>query len=71
MLLSNQIDDDIVERYHQARWLILRGTLSGPAIDSTYTFCREALDYDLAGFFERNSDQLKTEIEAVLRALLS
>lgn len=71
LLLSTQIDDDVVERYHHARWLILRGTTSGSVIDSTYTFCREVLGYDLAGFFERNSGQLKAETEAVLRALLT
>lgn len=70
LLLSTQIDEDVAERYRSARWLILRGTTSGPATDSTYAFCREVLGYDLAGFFERNSGQLKAEVEAVLVALL-
>lgn len=71
LLLSTQIDDDIADRYRNARWLILRGTTGGPATDLTYAFCREVLGYDLAAFFERNSDHLKDEIEAVLLALLS
>lgn len=40
-------------------------------IDSTYVFCREVLGYDLAGFFERYSPQLRAEMERVLQALLS
>ena len=71
LLLSTQIDDDVAERYFNARWLILRGNTSGPATHSTYAFCREVLGYDLAGFFERNSGQLKVEVEAVLATLLS
>jgi hypothetical protein len=71
LLLSTQIDKDIAERYHQARWLILRGTTNGSALTSTYVFCREVLDYNLAEFFERNSVQLKAEVEAVLTTLLS
>jgi hypothetical protein len=70
ILLSNQIDGDLVTRYTQARWLMLTGTTGGTAVDSTYVFCREVLGYDLAGFFERNSARFKIELEAVLTVLL-
>jgi hypothetical protein len=70
VLLSNQIDGDIVARYTQARWLMLTGTTNGTPIDSTYSFTREILAYDLAGFFERNSARFKTELEHVLMTLL-
>jgi hypothetical protein len=70
VLLSNQIDGDLVTRYTQARWLMLTGTTGGTAVDSTYVFCREVLGYDLAGFFERNSARFKIELEAVLTVLL-
>lgn len=70
VLLSNQIDGDLVTRYTQARWLMLTGTTGGTAVDSTYTFCREVLGYDLAGFFERNSARFKIQLEAVLTVLL-
>ena len=71
MLLSNQIDDDIADRYQNARWLILRGAPTGTATSSTYEFCQQVLDYDLAGFFERNSPRFRQEIEAILKALLT
>lgn len=71
VLLSVQIDDDIAERYSRAQWLILRGTLSGSPLQSTYVFARDVLGYDLAGFFERNTHRIRTEVETVIQALLS
>lgn len=70
LLLSVQIPDNLAERYTRARWLILRGTVSGSTIDSTYVFCRDVLGYDLAGFFRRNSRAIKRETLAVFEGLL-
>jgi len=69
-LLSTQIDDDIAERYARARWLLLRGTVGGTWADSTYAFCREALGYDMAGFFQRHSETLRRDVRGILEALL-
>lgn len=71
LLLSNQIDADVATRYELQGWVILRGALSGSSLTSTYAFSKEILDYDLAGFFERNSAQFKAEVENVLEVLLS
>lgn len=71
LVFSSQIDGDLVERYAEARWVILRGTLPGTPLDSTFSFTREVLGYDLAAFFARNSERLKAEIEAVASTLLS
>lgn len=70
VLLSTQIDQGVALWYVQARWLLLTGTLRGSSTDSTYTFCREVLNYDLAGFFEDYSTRIKNELEKVLTALL-
>jgi len=70
LLLSTQIDDDIADRYKSARWLILRGTVAGKTIDSTYEFSRQVLSYDLADFFQRHSARFKQEVESALQALL-
>lgn len=70
LLLSNQMDLDVAYRYKNARWLILYGTIIGSPVDSTYEFCRQVLNYDLAAFFNRNSARLKQELELVLNALL-
>jgi hypothetical protein len=58
-------------RYQQARWLLLTGSVSGTDTESSYTFCREILGYDLAAFFERNSKRIKEKLEEVLTTLLS
>jgi hypothetical protein len=71
ILFSTQIDNDVVERYERGKWLVLRGTLSGDDIQSTYTFMRDIVGYDLAGFFERHVHQIKTFTQAVLESLLS
>jgi len=69
-LFSLQIDEDIAQRYTQAQWLILRGTTSGKELDSLYTFCKNVIGYDLAGFFQKHSDYLRGEIETIMTRLL-
>ena len=69
-IMSNQIDGDIVERYERGRWLVLRGSVGGGNLFSTYAFINEIAEYDLARFFQRNSTQLKTFTEDVLETLL-
>ena len=70
-LLSVQIPNSLAERYQRAHWLILRGTVGGTSTDSTYRFCRDVLGYDLAGFFQRNSELIKSETQAVFEGLLT
>lgn len=69
-MLSNQIDRNVAERYRQAGWLLLRGTIEGDAVSSTYSFAHNVLDYDLAAFFERNSDRFRDSVMDVLDTLL-
>lgn len=71
-ILSAQIDGDILLRYRGERWSVLTGVVGlDDPLRSTYDFMANVVGYDLAGFFQRNSDQLKTEIDSVLRALLT
>lgn len=71
LLFSNQLDEVLAERYSGAQWLILRGVKGGSSLNSTYTFCRDVVGYDLAAFFERNSGEIRTNMELTLKALLS
>lgn len=71
LLLSTQMDINVADRYKNARWLILYGSTNGSTTDSSYEFCRQVLNYDLADFFQRNSSILKQEVELVLQALLN
>lgn len=71
-ILSAQIDGDILMRYRMEKWSIVIGLegANDPLI-STYDFMRDVVGYDLAAFFKRNSATLRTEIDAVLKALLA
>lgn len=70
LLLSGQIDSDIEERYARAQWTILRGVLDGKPWDSCYVFSKDVLGYDLAGFFQRNSPEIKGEVQRIIQDLL-
>jgi hypothetical protein len=72
IVLSTQIDSDIVTRYRLEKWALLVGTTSQKSrIRSTYSFMSDVIGFDLAGFLARNSLRLKAEVDAVLKALLS
>lgn len=71
VILSGQIDGDILMRYRSEKWSVITGVVGAkdPLI-STYDFMRDIVGYDLAAFFERNSSILRKEIDAVLNVLL-
>lgn len=71
-ILSLQIDDDIALRYRNEKWALLTGgTEEQSSTRSVYAFMRNVIGYDLAAFFERHSDTLKAEVNAVLKKLLA
>lgn len=72
VILSAQIDSDILLRYRAEKWAVVTGIegANNPLI-STYDFMRDVVGYDLAAFFKRNSKTLQTEIDSVLKALLA
>ncbi len=71
VILSDQIDSDVADRYMKAGWLLLRGILDENPYTSTFSFVKQVLGYDLAGFFSRNNPTLKQTVISVLAALLS
>ena len=72
VILSGQIDGDVLMRYRAEKWSVVTGIVNtnNPLI-STYDFMRDVVGYDLAAFFERNSSTLRAEIDAVLKVLLT
>jgi len=72
VILSAQIDSDILLRYRAEKWTVVTGIegANNPLI-STYDFMRDVVGYDLSAFFKRNSKTLRSEIDAVLKALLA
>lgn len=71
LLLSQQIDQDIAERYIRGKWLLLMGSLTDAPLRSTYAFCSQVIGYDLAAFFEHNAARIRQYMEEVLVTLLS
>ena len=70
VIFSSQIDSDIILRYRNNRCGILIGTTNDTSQVSLYEFCNRILGYDLAGFFKRHTESIKTEIREVLETLL-
>lgn len=71
VVMSLQFDTDLRIRYEGAKWGVLSGSIdTDDPYTSTYAFCREVIGYDLAGFFERNSQVLRREVESVVYKLL-
>jgi hypothetical protein len=72
VIMSAQIDGDILLRYRLEKWSIITGIVgANDPLISTYDFMRDVIGYDLSAFFTRNSEVLRTEIDAVLKALLA
>ncbi|MBI4480337.1 MAG: hypothetical protein HY651_09980 [Acidobacteria bacterium] len=72
VILSAQIDSDILLRYRAEKWAIVTGVVGmNDPLTSTYDFFDDVIGYDLAGFFQRNSKKLRLEIDKVLQALLA
>ena len=72
VILSNQIDGEILLRYRAEKWVVIVGIVGrDDPLVSTYDFMRDVVGYDLAAFFERNSATLRTEVDGILRKLLA
>lgn len=70
LILSEQIDDSVAQRYLGAKWLVLRGSIEGDATTSTYAFCRTVIGFDLASFLEQHSPILRAKVQQILEVLL-
>jgi hypothetical protein len=70
-IFSSQIDPDLLLRYRNSRGGIIIGRTSGNSQSSLFVFSKEVLGYDLADFFRRNSEAIKSEIYSTLTILLS
>lgn len=71
VLLSTQIDEDIAARYSAAGLLLLYGKTTGTTLNSTYRFSQNVIGYDLAAFFERNTETLRAQVAEIVQTLLA
>lgn len=70
-IFSNQVSVPGIERYRNDGMIVLTGLLDGDAYRSTFTFLSEIADYDLIAFFERNQEEIRTEVQSVVKTLLT
>lgn len=70
-IFSAQVSEPVLRRYRADGMLVLTGTANGDATVSTFAFARDIVGYDLRGFFERNTQAIRSEVEAIVETLLS
>ncbi|MCX7924794.1 MAG: hypothetical protein N2554_03165 [Fimbriimonadales bacterium] len=70
LVLSQQIDAEVKQRYENGGWVVLIGTLESDTAHSTYAFLREVIGYDLAAFLERHQEEIRRRVHAVIQSLL-
>lgn len=70
MVMSAQIDDDIVARYNVAKWAILQGYIETSALASTFTFFEQVIGFDFVQFMNSNQEYFKRKIQHVLEQLM-
>ena len=70
IVLSAQIDEGVALRYREASWVLLTGAPDAAAPTSSYAFMADIVGYDLAAFFSRNQERLRSEVASVLTQLL-
>lgn len=72
LVMSREINAAVLSRYQNANLIVLRGdTTDKSPMTSTYSFFNQIIGYDLAGFFERNTNHLRTQVKSILEELLS
>lgn len=71
MVLSSQVSETVINRYRDSGMLVLTGVHSENATLSTFAFFKSVIGYDLEGFFQRNTDKIKSVIHPLIEKLLS
>ena len=70
MVMSAQIDDDIVARYNVAKWAILQGVIGTSPYASTFSFFKQVIGFDFVEFMNNNQEYFKEKIQHVLEQLM-
>ena len=70
MVMSAQIDDDIVARYHAAKWAILQGYIGTSPMASTFGFFEQVIGFNFIQFMDNNQNYFKEKIKLVLEQLM-
>ena len=70
-VVSTQASDSVLRRYRNNKMLVMTGTRTDDDTTSTLAFFEKVIGFDLANFFERNSDAMRERCQRVLDALLT
>ena len=70
MVMSNQLNETIRNRYAGSQILILSGKMNGNNKECTYSFFKEIVGFDLEAFFKKNRGIIRSEIEGILHNLV-
>ncbi len=71
MVMSAQIDEDIAERYRDAKWVLLRGIADSSPDVSTFSFFEQVIGFDFMQFMKSNQEFFRSQILLVLEKLMS
>lgn len=69
-LIRQVFQDALGLTCEDAEWSYQVRVLDGEPWDSSYVFSKDVLGYDLAGFFERTSPNIKGEVQRIIQDLL-
>lgn len=70
-IFSKQVSVPVIERYRNDGMIVLTGLLNDDVYHSTFAFLQEVAGYDLIAFFERNQNVIRTEVQAIVKTLLT
>jgi len=70
-VVSSQISSTLRRRYQNSQMLVLIGNLSGDPVEDTFAFIEQVVGYPVIKFFERNSAAIRSEVDVILKNLLS
>ena len=71
MILSRQVSETVIARYRNSNMAVVTGSLLDDPQRSTFAFFEHVVGYDLASFFKRNTETLKSEILKIIHSLLT
>jgi len=70
-IMSSQVSEPVLKRYRADGMLVLTGVIDEDPTISTFAFFKQVVQFDLAGFFERNTERFQVEIKQITEQLLS
>jgi len=70
-IFSTQVNKAVVKRYRGSGMTVLTGSNSGDPTVSTFAFIEAITKYDLGDFFSRYQQEITSEVQKIISALLS